>query len=48
MAAWLLWFLPSFEAGFWSALIAGKLRDQRQDPRAACLRETRANMSAAH
>ena len=28
MAAWLLWFLPSFEAGFWSALIAGKLRDR--------------------
>ncbi|MGB6827993.1 MAG: hypothetical protein WBE41_08130 [Terracidiphilus sp.] len=26
MAAWLLWFLPSFEAGFWSALVAGKLR----------------------
>ena len=28
MAPWLLWFLPSFEAGFWSALIAGKLRDR--------------------
>ena len=28
MAPWLLWFLPSFEAGFWSALIAGKVRDQ--------------------
>lgn len=28
MASWLLWFLPSFEAGFWSALIAGKVRDQ--------------------
>ena len=28
MAAWLLWFVPSFEAGFWSALIAGKLRDR--------------------
>ena len=26
MAPWLLWFLPSFEAGFWSALIASKLR----------------------
>ena len=26
MAAWLLWFLSSFEAGFWSALVAGKLR----------------------
>jgi hypothetical protein len=26
MAAWLLWFLPLFEAGFWSALVAGKLR----------------------
>ena len=25
MAPWLLWFLPSFEAGFWSALLAGKL-----------------------
>jgi hypothetical protein len=28
MASWLLWFLPSFEAGFWSALIAGKVRDR--------------------
>ena len=28
MPPWLLWFLPSFEAGFWSALIAGKLRDR--------------------
>jgi hypothetical protein len=28
MTPWLLWFLPSFEAGFWSALIAGKLRDR--------------------
>ena len=28
MTAWLLWFLPSFEAGFWSALIAGKVRDR--------------------
>jgi hypothetical protein len=28
MAPWLLWFLPSFEAGFWSALIAGKVRDR--------------------
>ena len=28
MAPWLLWFLPSFEAGFWSALVAGKLRDR--------------------
>jgi hypothetical protein len=28
MAAWLLWFLPSFEAGFWSALIAGKVHDR--------------------
>jgi hypothetical protein len=27
MATWLLWLLPSYEAGFWSALIAGKLRD---------------------
>jgi hypothetical protein len=27
MATWLLWFLPSFEAGFWSALLAGKFRD---------------------
>ena len=26
MAPWLLWFLPSFEVGFWSALVAGKLR----------------------
>ena len=28
MASWLLWLLPSFEAGFWSALLAGKLRDE--------------------
>jgi hypothetical protein len=28
MATWLLWLLPSFEAGFWSALLASKLRDQ--------------------
>jgi hypothetical protein len=28
MAPWLLWFLPTFEAGFWSALIAGKVRDR--------------------
>jgi hypothetical protein len=28
MVPWLLWFLPSFEAGFWSALIASKLRDR--------------------
>jgi hypothetical protein len=28
MATWLLWLLPSFEAGFWSALLAGKLRDR--------------------
>ena len=28
MTPWLLWFLPSFEAGFWSALLAGKLRGQ--------------------
>ena len=28
MATWLLWLLPPFEAGFWSALLAGKLRDQ--------------------
>ncbi|MDT8069210.1 MAG: hypothetical protein ROO76_13675, partial [Terriglobia bacterium] len=28
MAPWLLWLLPSFEAGFWSALIAGKVRDR--------------------
>jgi hypothetical protein len=28
MAFWLLWLLPFFEAGFWSALLAGKLRDQ--------------------
>ena len=28
MVPWLLWFLPSFEAGFWSALIAGKLRNR--------------------
>ena len=27
MATWLLWLLPSYEAGFWSALLAGKLRD---------------------
>jgi hypothetical protein len=27
MASWLLWLLPSFEAGFWSALLAGKFRD---------------------
>jgi hypothetical protein len=28
MPIWLLWLLPSYEAGFWSALIAGKLRDR--------------------
>ncbi len=28
MAPWMLWFLPSFEAGFWSALIAGKVHDR--------------------
>ena len=28
MVTWLLWLLPSYEAGFWSALLAGKLRDQ--------------------
>jgi hypothetical protein len=28
MPFWLLWLLPSFEAGFWSALAAGKLRDR--------------------
>jgi hypothetical protein len=28
MAPWLLWLLPSYEAGFWSALIANKLRDR--------------------
>jgi len=28
MPLWLLWLLPSFEAGFWSALAAGKLRDR--------------------
>ena len=28
MATWLLWLLPSYEAGFWSALLAGNLRDQ--------------------
>ena len=27
MATWLLWLLPSYEAGFWSALLAGKLRN---------------------
>ena len=27
MASWLLWLLPSFEAGFWSALLAGKFHD---------------------
>jgi hypothetical protein len=27
MAIWLLWLLPSYEAGFWSALLAGKLRN---------------------
>ena len=26
MAPLLLWLLPSFEVGFWSALVAGKLR----------------------
>ena len=28
MPLWLLWLLPSFEAGFWSALAAGKLKDR--------------------
>jgi hypothetical protein len=28
MPLWLLWLVPSFEAGFWSALVAGKLRDR--------------------
>jgi hypothetical protein len=28
MPLWLLWLPPSFEAGFWSALVAGKLRDR--------------------
>jgi hypothetical protein len=28
MPLWLLWLLPSFEAGFWSALAAGKLRNR--------------------
>ena len=28
MPIWLVWLLPSYEAGFWSALIAGKLRDR--------------------
>jgi hypothetical protein len=28
MPLWLLWLLLSFEAGFWSALAAGKLRDR--------------------
>jgi hypothetical protein len=27
MATWLFWLLPSYEAGFWSALLAGKLRN---------------------
>jgi len=25
---WLLWMLPSYEAGFWSALLAAKLRNR--------------------
>ena len=28
MPIWLLWLLPSYEAGFWSAVAAGKLRDR--------------------
>jgi hypothetical protein len=28
MTTLLLWLLPSYEAGFWSALLAGKLRDK--------------------
>jgi hypothetical protein len=28
MATWLLWFLPIYEAGFWSAVLTGKIRDR--------------------
>ena len=28
MAPWLLWLLPTYEAGFWSALAVGKLRNR--------------------
>lgn len=28
MTTLLLWLLPSYEAGFWSALLAGKFRDR--------------------
>jgi hypothetical protein len=28
MPIWLVWFLPVYEAGFWSALIAGKFRNR--------------------
>ena len=28
MPIWLLWLLPSYEAGIWSALLAGKLRNR--------------------
>jgi hypothetical protein len=28
MAPWLLWLLPAYEAGFWSALAAGRLRNR--------------------
>ena len=28
MPVWLLWLLPSFEAGFYSAVLAGKVRNR--------------------
>lgn len=28
MAPWLLWLLPTYEAGFWSALAVGKVRNR--------------------
>ena len=28
MAPWLLWLLPTYEAGFWSALAAAKFRNR--------------------
>ena len=48
MAPWLLWFLPSFEAGFWSALLAGKLRNRGKIREPACLWKTCADLSAGH